>query len=127
MRGFIAVAVAVVAAGSVALLAAVSVPSDFALDAKLREPARFALEKEAAVEVKIKGIKLVEPHAVGEKPKKGEGHLHYQVDSGPVIATTVTNMSFRELRPGKHQIKVTPAANDNLPLGPAKLLEVTIP
>jgi hypothetical protein len=127
MRGIIAVAVAAIAAGSVALLAAVSVPSNLTMEAKLVEPARNALKKEAAVEVHVTGLKLVEPQSVGEKPRKGEGHLHYQVDSGPVIATTATNLSFHELRPGKHQIKVMPAANDHLPLGPSKLLEVTIP
>ncbi len=127
MRGLIAVSVAVVAAGSVALLAAVSVPTNLVVDAKLREPARYALKKQAAVEVQIKGLKMVEPYAAGEKPKKGEGHMRYQIDSGPVIETTATNVSFHELRPGKHEIKVMPAANDHLPLGPAKLLEVTIP
>jgi hypothetical protein len=64
---------------------------------------------------------------VGEKPRPGQGHLHYQVDDGPVIATTATKLSFHGLKPGAHKIVVTLAANDHSPLGPQQALEVTIP
>jgi hypothetical protein len=64
---------------------------------------------------------------VGEKPMKGQGHLHYRVDDGPVIATTSTKLSFHDLKPGAHKIEVVLAANDHNPLGPKATLNVTVP
>ena len=126
MKGFIAVAVAAVVAGSVVLYADVAAPSKASLSAALVDAEHRALRKEAFVEVTVKGLKLVDP-SDGGRPKAGEGHLLYQVDSGPVFATAATRMAFLELAPGKRVIKVTLAANDHLPLGPARLLETTIP
>ena len=64
---------------------------------------------------------------MGERPIKGEAHLHYRVDDGPVIATTATKLSFHELTPGQHTITVMLAANNHKPLGPQQTLTVTIP
>jgi len=64
---------------------------------------------------------------VNEKPRKGQGHLHYQVDDGPVIATPGTKLSFHGLKTRSHRIVVMLAANDHSPLGPQETLQVTIP
>ena len=63
----------------------------------------------------------------GHQPVKGQGHLHYQVDDGPIVATTVPKLSFHGLKPGTHSIMVQLAANDHTPLGPEQKLSVTIP
>lgn len=127
MRGFIAVAFAAIASGAVFLFAAGGAAPPPELSAKLLDAEHNALKKEAAVEVSVKNLKLVDPEEAGEKPKSGEGHVHYQIDAGPVVATTATKLSFHEMPPGKHEIKVTLSANDSLPLGPAKILKVSIP
>jgi hypothetical protein len=79
------------------------------------------------VQVHVAGIDLVDPATTDEKPAPGQGHLHYQLDAGPLIATTVTKLDFHKLSPGKHQITVMLAGNDHSPLGPKETLHVTIP
>lgn len=79
------------------------------------------------MDVKVTGIKIVDPAEANEKPVAGQGHLHYQVDDGPVIATTTMKLSFHGLTPGAHKIVVTLAGNDHNPLGPQQTLNVTIP
>ena len=98
-----------------------------ALTARLVEPDKKAKEKAATVEVTVRGVTLIDPAKVAERPMKGEAHLHYRVDNGPVIATTATKLSFHELTPGQHTITVMLAANDHKPLGPQQALTVTIP
>ena len=97
------------------------------LTATLVDPAKKAQQKAATVEVKTTGVELIDPATVNEVPKAGQGHLHYQVDNGPVIATTATKLSFHGLTPGAHKIVVMLAGNDHNPLGPQQTLEVTIP
>lgn len=97
------------------------------LTATLVDAEKKAAEKAATVQVKTSGIRLIDPAMVKEKPHAGQGHLHYQVDSGPVIATTTTKLSFHELSPGPHKITVMLAGNDHSPLGPQQTLDVTIP
>jgi hypothetical protein len=97
------------------------------LTATLVDADKKAAQKAATVQVTTKGIELVDPGKVMEKPHAGQGHLHYQVDSGPIIATTATKLSFHELSSGPHKIMVVLAANDHSPLGPQQTLDVTIP
>jgi hypothetical protein len=97
------------------------------LTAKLVNPMEKAKKQAATVEVAVKGIRIVDPAASGEKPIKGQGHLHYQVDGGPVIATTAPKLSFHGLKSGSHTITVVLAANDHSPLGPQEKLTVSIP
>lgn len=97
------------------------------LTATLVDAEKKAKQKAATVEVKTTGIALIDPAKANEMAKPGQGHLHYQVDSGPIIATTTTKLSFHELTPGPHKIVVMLAANDHSPLGPQQTLEVTIP
>ena len=97
------------------------------LTAKLIDPEKKAQQKAATVDVKVTGIKIIDPATVNEKPIAGQGHLHYQVDDGPIIATTTMKLSFHGLTPGAHKIVVTLAGNDHNPLGPQETLNVTIP
>jgi hypothetical protein len=95
--------------------------------AKLVDPMEKAKKQAATVQVTVKGIRIVDPALSGEKPIKGQGHLHYQVDDGPVVATTAPKLSFHGLKPGSHTITVVLAANDHSPLGPQEKLTVSIP
>jgi hypothetical protein len=100
-------------------------PLDFS--ASLVDPEKKAQEQTATVEVKVAGIQVIDPAAVNEQPQSGQGHLHYQVDNGPIIATTMTSLSFHELSPGPHKITVMLAGNDHQLLGPKDTLTVNIP
>ena len=97
------------------------------LTARLVDPDKKAKEKTATVEVTVGGVALTDPAKAGEKPIKGQAHLHYRVDDGTVIATTAPKLSFHELTPGVHKILIMLAANDHSPLGPQETLTVTIP
>jgi hypothetical protein len=97
------------------------------LSAKLIDPEKKAREQTATVEVKVAGIQLIDSAAVHDQPQQGQGHLHYQVDSGPLIATTTTKLSLHELSSGPHKITVMLVGNDHQALGPRETLTVTIP
>ena len=97
------------------------------LTANLVDADKKARMKSATVSVKVKGIKLVDPDSVGGKPRAGQGHLHYRLDEGPVIATTATKLSFHGLAPGRHVLTVLLAGNDHAPLGASAALEINIP
>jgi hypothetical protein len=102
-------------------------PASPTLKAMLIDAENKAKKQAATVEVKVTGITLIDPAKVKEQPKMGQGHLHYQVDDGPIIATTAPKLSFHGLTPGQHKIVVMLAANDHNPLGPQETLNVTIP
>ena len=97
------------------------------LTASLVDAEAKARQQTAIVKVDVAGVKLTDPALSMEKPIAGQGHLHYQVDDGPVIATTTPKLSFHGLKPGAHRVKVVLAANDHSPLGPEQTLNVTIP
>lgn len=98
-----------------------------AMTAKLVDPDKKAAEHAATVEVTTSGVQLIDPAMANEKPAAGQGHLHYQVDNGPVVATPSAKLSFHELTPGSHTIRVILAGNDHKPLGPQQQLTVTVP
>jgi hypothetical protein len=104
-----------------------AVSSDAKLEAKLVDPEKKAHGQAATVEVKVTNLQLIDPGSVGEQPSKGQGHLHYRLDDGPVIATPTPKLSFHGLTAGKHRIVVALAGNDHKPLGPEAKLEVTVP
>jgi hypothetical protein len=79
------------------------------------------------VEVTVSGVELVDPAIANEKAVSGQGHLHYQLDKGPVVATPTAKLSFHELTPGSHTIVVMLAGNDHKPLGPQQQLTVMVP
>jgi Family of unknown function (DUF6130) len=97
------------------------------LTATLVDPEAKAKKQAATVKVTTRGLRVVDPALSGEKPIKGQGHLHYQVDDGPIVATTAPKLSFHGLKPGAHTILVQLAGNDHAPLGPEQRLSVTIP
>lgn len=104
-----------------------SVAQAATLTASLVDPAASAREKTATVKVQVTGVKLIDPALTNKRPTKGQGHLHYRVDDGPVIATTTTKLSFHELTSGKHRIVVMLANNDHSPTGLEQALEITVP
>ena len=97
------------------------------MTAKLVDADKKAAEKAATVEVTTSGIELVDPAISHEKAVAGQGHLHYQLDKGPVVATPSAKLSYHELTPGMHTILVVLASNDHKPLGPREQLTVTVP
>jgi hypothetical protein len=97
------------------------------LTAVLVDAEAKAQKKEATVKVTVTGATMTDPAVAKEKPKAGQAHLHYQVDNGPIIATTTTKLSFHELTSGEHKITVVLSANDHSPLGPQETLTVRIP
>lgn len=97
------------------------------LKAVLVDAAAKAQKKAATVEVTVTGLRLIDPATVGERARPGEGHLHYRVDDGPIIATTAPKLSFHALLPGDHTFKVMLTGNNHMPLGPQATLSVNVP
>ena len=97
------------------------------MTAKLIDAEKKAAGRGATVEVTTSGVELVDPAVSMEKAVVGQGHLHYQVDKGPIIATPTAKLSFHDLTPGVHTIVVVLAGNDHKPLGPQEQLTVTVP
>jgi hypothetical protein len=123
-----AVAVAIVMCAFLAGQAAADLQAQTkpTLTAKLIDPEKKAAEGAATVEVTTSGVELVDPALSNEKPVSGQGHLHYQLDKGPVIATPSAKLSFHELPAGSHTITVILAGNDHKPLGPQQQLTVKV-
>jgi Family of unknown function (DUF6130) len=97
------------------------------LSARLVDMQAKAAKRSATVDVTVEGIVLTDPSSVAEKAAPGQGHLHYQVDDGIVIATTAPKLSFHGLTPGAHRIKVMLAGNDHAMLGPSETMSVQVP
>jgi hypothetical protein len=110
-------------ATSLALLPAAGLAEDPTLSVSLRDQEANAHKRGASVVATVTGLKLVDPG----QPQAGQGHLHYRLDGGPVIATTATKVGFHELTPGSHSIEVALAGNDHKPLGPKQTVKVEIP
>jgi len=103
------------------------IPGAVVMVVKLVNPEQQAAKHAATVQVTVTGVELVDPATTGEKPVLGQGHLHYQVDAGVVVATPVSKLSFHELKPGDHMITITLAANDHTPLGSPQMVHVSVP
>lgn len=97
------------------------------LKATLVDAAKKAEAKTATVQATVSGIKLIDPDKTHGQAKKGQGHLHYQLDNGPIIATTTTKLSFHGLSSGQHTLVVMLAGNNHEPLGPKEALTFQIP
>ena len=98
-----------------------------ALEATLVDASRKAASRAATVQVDVTSVRLIDPDGATGQPVAGEGHLHYQVDDGPVVATTATKLSFHALAPGNHVIKVTLAGHDHKPVSATQTLKVSVP
>jgi hypothetical protein len=107
--------------------AAPTANADPLLQAWLAEQAVLARRGEMRVEIRVSGVELVDPASVRDAGRAGQGHVHYRVDGGAVIATPATSFSVHELAPGPHEIEVTLVGNDHEPLGPPRVLRTTIP
>ena len=70
------------------------------MTAKLIDADKKAAGRAATVEVTTSGIELVDPAISMEKAVAGQGHLHYQLDKGPIVATPTAKLSYHELAPG---------------------------
>ena len=110
-----------------ALFCSTAYAADISMKAELVDADAKAIKKEATVKVTVVGVEMTDPAEAKEQPKDGQGHLHYRVDDGPVIATTVTKLSFHDLSQGKHVFQIVLAGNDHKPLGPETTLSVTVP
>jgi hypothetical protein len=97
------------------------------LKATLVDAAKKAEAKTATAQVTVSGVKLIDPDKTHGQVKQGEGHLHYQLDNGPVIATTTPKLSFHGLSSGQHTLVVMLAGNNHEPLGPKETLTFQIP
>lgn len=107
-------------------LAGASVLFAQSFQAQLVDRDAKALKNEATVKVDVQGLQIVDPADSGEMARPGQGHLHYQINGGPIIATTATKLSFHHLPPGNHRIIVSLAGNDHAPMGSSQALDVTI-
>jgi hypothetical protein len=95
------------------------------LRATLRDKDKNAQKHAAQVEVETRNFGLVN---LGVSYGGSDvGLLEYQVDQGPVLATTDTEAMFRDLTPGKHTITVSLVNTEYKDLGAKAELEVDIP
>lgn len=98
-----------------------------AIDGSLVDQDRKAREKGATVKISVAGCQLTDPDTTDGRSQRGQCHLHYQLDNGPIIATTASKLSFHALSSGDHTINVMLAGNDHRALGPKKSFAVRIP
>ncbi len=96
-------------------------------EAKLVDQEANSSKHSAVVEVKASGLTLIDPVLSSKMNTTPEGHFHYQVDNGFIIATPVNKLAFHNLTSGQHQIAVSLADNDHKPIGQPQVLMVTIP
>jgi hypothetical protein len=113
--------------GLASLLLPLAAYADPMLSAKLVDRDAKAQKGEMTVEVSVTGLELLDAAKANEQPHAGQGHLHYRLDEGPVIATTATKLSFHELGAGAHQLEVRLAGNDHKPIGVAQNFRITVP
>ena len=120
-------ALTMLVAGSLSYAQAPGAATKPTMTAKLVDPEKKAAEKAATVEVTVSGVELTDAAISHEKAVPGQGHLHYQLDEGAVVATPTAKLTYHELTPGTHTILVVLSGNDHQPLGPQQQLTVTVP
>ncbi|HSA60159.1 MAG TPA: hypothetical protein VLJ37_10795 [bacterium] len=97
------------------------------ISARLVDKTKNAANRTATVEVTVRGVRLVDPAFASQVPGSIQGHLLFQLDGGPIIATPTSRLSFRELAPGEHTISVNLADDHHMPMGLPVLLTVSVP
>jgi hypothetical protein len=102
----------------------VSGPFQPSLNAILVDPDAQSKDHAAMVHVTLSGISLTEP---GGQASPGQGHIHYQLDNHPSVATTATDLSFQNLSSGPHKIVISLAGNNHALLGPSQTVSFQIP
>jgi hypothetical protein len=108
---------------AIALLPVAVFAADPTLSVSLKDRDENARKQGASIVATVTGLQLVDPGA----PQAGQGHLHYRLDGGPVIATTATKLGFHALTPGPHRIEVALVGNDHKALGPKQTVSLEIP
>jgi hypothetical protein len=120
-------AVSLIAACGLFLGAHVATAAEPKLDAELIDAETNAAKGNALIEVTVTAVELIDADEARSTPRSGQGHLHYQVDAGPVIATSAKKLAFHELEPGSHKIHVALVGNDHKPIGPEETVTFLIP
>lgn len=88
------------------------------LTATLVDKATLAAKKMASLNVTVKGATIA--HGA-------DAHIHYQLDNGPIIATSDTKLMFANLSPGSHTLVVTVANHQHQPLSDPQTITFNIP
>jgi hypothetical protein len=105
------------------------------LTAELVDQEQLAAKKMATVRVTVSGVELAQlpmhetsrTKPVGGTMKSHSGaHIHFQLDDGPIIVSPVTELSFAELTPGEHTLKITASSADHKPISETKTLTFNI-
>lgn len=84
-------------------------------------------KRSVSVLVNVAGLAMTDPQIARGEAMAGQGHIRYQVDNGPEIATIAPKLDFHRLASGAHTIKVMLVGNDHKLLGPQQTLKVLIP
>lgn len=107
------------------------------LSANLVDPQRNARNQSIVVETRATGVEIVDPERA--RPAEGsreyadrqagvrQAHYHYQLDDGPVIATTADRLSFHDVEPGEHTVTIRLADAEHQPVGAEQQLTIEIP
>ncbi len=77
------------------------------------------------VRVAVSGFFLDQPDYGGTNVP-GQGHIHYTIDGGGLIATTDASMDFAAVSAGTHVIRAELRNNDHSALSPAVFQEVSV-
>jgi hypothetical protein len=107
---------------------------------KITSPAEGATlpPGDLTVQVQVSHFELVDK--LGEKPVKGQGHIHYFLDTTPPTAqgqpaipkggtfapSTELSHTFTDVGPGQHMLAVELVQNNHTPLDPAVVDSVTV-
>jgi hypothetical protein len=116
-----------IAASALIFGAVAATAADPRIDAELIDADVNAAKGNALIQVTVLDVDLIDADEAGGTPRNGQGHLHYRVDDGPVIATSAKKLAFHELQPGEHRIHVALVGNDHKPIGPEETVKVMIP
>lgn len=95
--------------------------------AELVKPAANSKRGVALLSIHVIGLQIVDPIEVDEVPKAGEGHVHVQLNDGPILAVPSLKMRLTHIAPGQHVIKVMLHANDHSPIGSGTEVPLLIP
>ena len=79
---------------------------------------------DARMRIDVQGIQLIDPAITNGIRRPGHGHLLYRVDRQPIVATAATDLAFRNLDPGPHEIDIMLVTSDFMPLGPQQQIRV---
>lgn len=80
------------------------------------------------MQIAVNDLQIVDPIEADEVPHDGQGHVHLQLDDGPILAVPSMRMRLSRIGRGSHTIKVMLHANDHSSLGATQAqLQLQIP